>query len=218
MIVIPRSVWGAAPPTSPLIPVTWKLGTDLWLHHTVTAYIEPEGDPPSMAGKLVWVGKQSPNMRTIGIRNVGKTLSAPVLGKDGKWRVYAVPSANKAKRAEWLARVTRSKAAERRAMREIQAFHQHGRGWSDIGYAYTVFPSGRCYVGRGAHIGAHCPGHNREPSVALVGDYSKRSPTKDQIAAVKALQLYITAAKLKGHRSGFPTSCPGDAAMEAFGL
>ena len=219
MDIITRAEWGAAPPRGTLLRVTWKVGGTLWLHHTVSAFIVPEGAEPSVSvGVLVWVGKSPPNMRTLGLRHPGKLFDAPVHGSDGKWRVYAHASAGKAKRAEWLANVTRTKAAERRAMREIQAFHQRSRGWTDIGYAFVCFPSGRVYEGRGEHVGAHCPGHNSEPSVSLAGDYSTRKPTDKQRLAVSQLKSRIAAARLKGHRDGFPTSCPGDAAYRAFGL
>lgn len=216
LTVIPRSAWGAAPPTTPLVPVTWRVGGPLWLHHTVGSYVAPEGAPPA-TGTLVWTGKDAPNMRTLAIRHPGKVLDA-VAGPNGKWRVYARPTSAKAARAIWLANVTKVKAAERRAMREIQRFHQQGRGWSDIGYGFVAFASGRVYEGRGEYHGAHCPGHNHEPSVALAGDYSAKKPTTKQHLAVARLKARIFAGSIKGHRDGFPTSCPGDAAYKAFGL
>ena len=119
-----------------------------------------------------------------------------------------------------LANRTRVQALERSAMREIQAFHQNTRGWADIGYAYVCFASGRIYEGRGKNVvAAHCPGKNHEPSVALAGDYSRRTPTDRQRIAVAQLKGWLSAGAIRGHRQApYPTTCPGDAAVRAFGL
>lgn len=216
--IIPREAWGAAPPTHDLTPVTWPSGVTLWLHHTVTATIDPEpGGPPRDHEERVWVGKSAPNMRTLALRHPGKALEIRHAG-DGRFVVVHIVGKRQAQLAIWLAQVTRTKAAERRAMREIQAFHQRGRGWSDIGYWVICFRSGRVYEGRGQYVAAHCPGHNTEPSVALAGDYTTMLPTDRQHVAVALLKAHIAAGRLKGHRDGFPTSCPGDAAYHAFGL
>lgn len=105
--------------------------------------------------------------------------------------------------------------SERAVVRGIQSFHQGpSRGWADIGYGYLVAPSGRIYEGRGYGVSAaHCPGHNDEPSVCLLGSYSKIEPTTAQKNAVWALADHLGLAELAGHREGYSTSCPGDAAM-----
>lgn len=108
-------------------------------------------------------------------------------------------------------------AAERAWMRATQSFHQGpSRGWSDFGYGYAIAPTGRIYEGRGYQVwAAHCPGHNDEPSVCLMGDYSTTAPTDAQRAAVWALADHLGMPQLAGHREGYATSCPGDAAMRA---
>ena len=99
--------------------------------------------------------------------------------------------------------------------REIQAFHQNARGWNDIGYHYLVAQDGTVYEGRGHGVnGAHSPGKNHEPSVALIGDYSKTPPTDAQHRSVYALKAHLNAGRLRGHRENTPTSCPGDAAYK----
>jgi hypothetical protein len=106
-----------------------------------------------------------------------------------------------------------SPAAERAIMREIQAFHQGPqRGWSDIGYAYLVFPSGRIYEGRGwGVVGAHCPGHNSEPSCAMVGSFDDHLPTTAALDSLDYVANTVRAKRYEGHRDGYSTSCPGDA-------
>ena len=106
-------------------------------------------------------------------------------------------------------------AQERATVKGIQSFHQGpSRGWADIGYAYLIAPSGRIYEGRGYGVmAAHCPGHNDEPSVCLLGSYSKTPPTTAQRNAVWALADHLGLSELAGHREGYSTSCPGDAAM-----
>jgi hypothetical protein len=101
--------------------------------------------------------------------------------------------------------------------REIQAFHQNTRGWNDISYSYLVDYEGVIYEGRGFEVwGAHSAenGKNGEPSVCLIGDYSKTEPSDAQHRAVYALKDYLGARKIRGHRENTPTSCPGDAAYK----
>src|SRR5690606_6633434 len=104
--------------------------------------------------------------------------------------------------------------SERAVVRSIQNYHRNTQGWADIGYAYLIAPSGRIYEGRGFEVwGSHCPGHNGEPSVCLLGSYQNTPPTRAQVAAVWALADYLGCTRLAGHREGYPTSCPGDATM-----
>jgi N-acetylmuramoyl-L-alanine amidase len=179
-----REQWGANPPTRPLTPADWKDDRYLWAHHTVGNYVKPD------------------------------------YGDDAKWlRVLKRPAAYPAHlvaKVRFLA--SRNAAvkkqtieAEMAAMREIQRFHQRTRGWSDIGYAFVVFPSGRVYEGRGRYVGAHCPGHNAEPSCAFAGDYTRNPPTQRAVASFDALRKQLGMVGWRGHREGFPTACPGAA-------
>ena len=99
---------------------------------------------------------------------------------------------------------------EKSVMRGLQNFHQNTRGWSDIGYSYLIFPSGRIYEGRGWGVrGAHCPGHNDEPSVAFVGSFGDHLPTRSAREALLYVKSITKAGSYKGHRDGYSTSCPG---------
>lgn len=105
-------------------------------------------------------------------------------------------------------------AEEQATVREIQRFHMGPqRGWNDIGYAYLVAPSGRIYEGRGEAIAAHCPGHNHEPSVCMMGTYATVPPSDEIHVAIYRLADVLRAGDLAGHREGFPTTCPGNAGM-----
>lgn len=97
---------------------------------------------------------------------------------------------------------------------DIQAFHQGpSRGWNDIGYNYLIAPDGTVYEGRGREVwGAHSPGKNGQPSVALIGDYSTKRPSDAQHQAVYELRDYLGVGRVRGHRENTATSCPGDAA------
>lgn len=108
--------------------------------------------------------------------------------------------------------------AEVRELRGIQSFHQRpvaqgGRAWSDIGYGYLIGPhSGRVYEGRGRGVvAAHCPGHNHEPSVCVMGKWDATAPPQDAIDAIYALARDLGCSQIRGHRDGYGTSCPGDA-------
>lgn len=180
-----RAAWGAKPPTRTLVSVTWPAGGVLWAHHTVGNYVK--ADPGDVGAK--WLAM----------------LKAPAKYPADKIRAIRMKVALNA------AAKKQTVAAEIGAMKEIQRFHQHTRGWSDIGYAYVVFASGRIYEARGQHVGAHCPGHNSEPSCSFAGDYSKMSPTPRAISAFDELRVKLRARGWRGHREGFPTACPGNA-------
>lgn len=48
-------------------------------------------------------------------------------------------------------------------VKSIQYFHQHDRGWDDIGYHFLVGENGKIYEGRGwDRQGAHSPGWNND--------------------------------------------------------
>lgn len=103
--------------------------------------------------------------------------------------------------------------AEVRTVAAIQRFHQGpARGWSDIGYAYLVAPSGRIYEGRGRDVvAAHCPGHNSEASVCLLWKSATELPPQPALDSVLWLRDHLGMATLKGHREGTSTACPGNA-------
>jgi hypothetical protein len=105
--------------------------------------------------------------------------------------------------------------AECRFTRNIQAFHQGPeRGWADFGYAFGVAPSGRVFRGRGPNVyGAHCPGHNDELSICMYGDYTKTSVPEAIRVAIWQIADMHGKTELRGHRQGYPTSCPGDEGM-----
>ena len=102
------------------------------------------------------------------------------------------------------------------SVKSIQSFHQGpSRNWNDIGYHYLVNEAGTVFEGRGREVwGAHSPGKNHEPSVALIGDYSTRVPTDAQHRAVYALRDFLGVNRVRGHRENTATTCPGEAAYQ----
>lgn len=106
-----------------------------------------------------------------------------------------------------------STARERQAMRNIQNFHMGpSRGWSDIGYNYVIFPSGRIYEGRGKNVqGAHAEGENGEPGISFYGRFNSQLPTDEALAALGWLIKELEIRALKGHRDANDTDCPGNA-------
>ncbi|MEW6583932.1 MAG: N-acetylmuramoyl-L-alanine amidase, partial [Actinomycetota bacterium] len=194
MQIISRSEWGAAPPRGTYTPAPWPPGLTLWLHHTVGHRVDPFG--PGMPGP-----------RWLRVLRAPARYPADLVRKVRMQRALAVAARE------------RTVEAECAAMRAIQWFHQKTRKYLDIGYGLVAFPSGRVYQGRPPETaGAHCPGHNHEPSVALAGDYTRTAPSPAQVAAVKALMRHLRCRDIRGHRDGYPTACPGDAAIAAFGL
>lgn len=103
-------------------------------------------------------------------------------------------------------------AAEVAIMRGLDRQHFYGNGWQGgIGYSFVVMPSGTVYEGRGRDtVGAHAPGANHLPGVALVGDFRRERPTNEALASLGTLAAEFGASGLRGHRDFYPTACPGD--------
>ncbi len=100
-------------------------------------------------------------------------------------------------------------------VKQIQAFHQDTRGWTDIGYHFLVRADGAIYEGRPFETwGAHSPNANQFPAVALIGTYSVAKPTEAMHRSVWEVADWVGASQLRGHRDAFATSCPGDAAYD----
>jgi len=103
----------------------------------------------------------------------------------------------------------------------IQAFHQKGRGWIDIGYHFLIDGSGRLWQGRPETVvGAHVRNKNEgNVGISLMGSFhppKNMQPTPEQLRQVVLLARWLVAAyridpqSLRGHRDQQPTSCPGD--------
>ena len=77
-------------------------------------------------------------------------------------------------------------------LRGIQAYHQKGRGWCDIGYNMLIDRFGKMYEGRAggldkATVGAHAVAVNNGTfGVSVMGTYNKRAPREvlDSLAKV----------------------------------
>jgi len=107
---------------------------------------------------------------------------------------------------------------EKQAMRSIQTFHmtstEGDKPWSDIGYNYIIFPSGRIYEGRGKNVrGAHATGANAEPGIAFYGNFTSTLPQDEALKSLGWLIKELNIKGLKGHKDDkkYETACPGDA-------
>jgi hypothetical protein len=104
-----------------------------------------------------------------------------------------------------------SKTEECARMRQLQAIHQ-GQGWTDIGYHFVIFPSGRVYEGRPAEfVGAHTLNHNTGyGGWSLDGNYDVSKPTKAAIEACHRVRKDMIGDKpVYSHSDLNPTDCPG---------
>jgi len=106
------------------------------------------------------------------------------------------------------------------SIRTFQRYHQHHRGWNDIGYHYIIGPDGKVYEGRPEDaMGAHVKGKNDGSiGICLIGDYR---PGRDQLTRFGWSALVgvccevmkrwnIPPDQLYGHRDLGYTQCPGD--------
>lgn len=95
-------------------------------------------------------------------------------------------------------------------------FHK-SRGWKGIGYGHVIDGDGTIFEGRGFDLaGSHCPEHNVTGYSVQIHIGGDERPTAAQLAAAR--WLYDQACRrsgrrlaMRGHRDGFPTTCPGDA-------
>ncbi|MBI5239828.1 MAG: N-acetylmuramoyl-L-alanine amidase [Elusimicrobia bacterium] len=101
--------------------------------------------------------------------------------------------------------------------RQVQHLHRHIRGWQYAGYHYMIDWEGRIFEGRPLdRLGAHVENNNTGSiGVVLMGDFSKQTPTKKQLASLKGLLAWlrrffdIPADKVHGHYRMKHTVCPG---------
>lgn len=106
-------------------------------------------------------------------------------------------------------------------VRQIQAQHMDGNGWSDIGYSFAVCTHGYVYEGRGLHRRNSANGNTtlNEQDYAvllLVGSSGLTQPTVAQLHGARDAIDYCRGSGpagtwLGGHRDGYSTTCPGDA-------
>ncbi|KAL7293403.1 hypothetical protein TKK_0013168 [Trichogramma kaykai] len=103
--------------------------------------------------------------------------------------------------------------------RLIQTFHIEAKGWLDVGYNFLVGGDGNVYEGRGwDQAGAHTHNYNnRSLGLALVGDFTFKTPPLEQLEATLGLLELAVAKdklardyKLLGQRQVAHTSSPGD--------
>lgn len=109
-------------------------------------------------------------------------------------------------------------SVEKAAMRSIQTYHmtstEGDKPWSDIGYNYIIFPSGRIYEGRGKNVrGAHAYGANDEPGISFYGNFTSVLPTSEALKSLGWLIKELNIKALKGHQDDeqSDTACPGKA-------
>ncbi|MER5209385.1 N-acetylmuramoyl-L-alanine amidase [Streptomyces sp. NPDC002838] len=106
-------------------------------------------------------------------------------------------------------------------VRQIQAQHMDGNGWSDIGYSFVVCTHGYVYEGRGLKRRNSANGNtslNEQDYAVLlmVGSTGLTKPTDAQLHGARdALEYCRTQGPagmwIGGHRDGYATACPGDA-------
>ena len=105
-------------------------------------------------------------------------------------------------------------------VRQIQAQHMDGNGWSDIGYSFAVCTHGYVYEGRGLKRRNSANGNTTLNDqdyaiVLLVGSSGLTKPTDEQLDGARDAIEYCrkegpAGTWLGGHRDGYATSCPGD--------
>jgi hypothetical protein len=105
-------------------------------------------------------------------------------------------------------------------VRQIQAQHMDGNGWSDIGYSFVVCTHGTVFEGRGLRRRNSANGNTSLNNdcyavLLLVGSSGLTRPTAAQLHGARDAIDYCRSEGpagtwLGGHRDGYATTCPGD--------
>jgi hypothetical protein len=105
-------------------------------------------------------------------------------------------------------------------VRQLQAQHMDGNGWSDIGYSFVVCTHGYVFEGRGLRRRNSANGstalNDQDYAVCgLVGSSGLTIPPAAQLNGLRDAVDYCRSdgpagSWLGGHRDGYATSCPGD--------
>jgi hypothetical protein len=105
-------------------------------------------------------------------------------------------------------------------VRQIQAQHMDGNGWSDIGYSFVVCTHGTVFEGRGLRRRNSANGNTSLNNdcyavLLLVGSSGLTRPTDAQLHGARDAIDYCRSEGpagtwLGGHRDGYATTCPGD--------
>jgi hypothetical protein len=118
-----------------------------------------------------------------------------------------------------------SLAEQKRAVKAIQDFHMHVRGYSDIGYAFVIcqpyggLENARVFQGRPTkYVPAGQLGHNPGTvPICVFGNFQRDDGVKPEtITAIVQTIRWVerhhngTLATVGGHRDVVATSCPGD--------
>lgn len=102
-----------------------------------------------------------------------------------------------------------------------------GRGWSDLGYHYVIFPDGQIMTGRPAdRVGAHVLGYNPGKLGVLLIERAKITRigkfhdffTERQRDSVRSLARSYNIGKITGHNDYAPRLCPGFKVKQNFFL
>ena len=100
---------------------------------------------------------------------------------------------------------------EKAVMRQFQAYHMDGHGWTDLGYHEVIFATGNVYLGRPpSAYGAHCLNANDRLGFCFVmteGDV----PTSAMLSSYEDRIEFHGIRDAWGHRQiqGNSTACPG---------
>lgn len=105
-------------------------------------------------------------------------------------------------------------------VRQLQAQHMDGNGWSDIGYSFVVCTHGYVYEGRGLKRRNSANGNTslNEQDYAVCALLGSSGLTKPPDAQLHGLRDAVEHCRengpagdwLGGHRDGHATACPGD--------
>lgn len=106
-------------------------------------------------------------------------------------------------------------------VRQLQAQHMDGNGWSDVGYSFLVCTHGYVHEGRGlkrrnSANGSTSLNEQDYAVLLLVGSSGLTEPTDAQLDGARDAIEYCRKEGpagdwLGGHRDGYATACPGDA-------
>ncbi|MCL1900523.1 MAG: N-acetylmuramoyl-L-alanine amidase, partial [Promicromonosporaceae bacterium] len=133
----------------------------------------PAGELVEVEGLVLSVIGSTPEPEFMGVTELASATAAPAIVTRAQWNARPQTCAFNPAPSQLRGAVVHhtvnalpaDAAAARQQMRNIQSFHQTGRGWCDIGYNFIVDPWGNIMEGRANSlnvnvVGVHAGGFN----------------------------------------------------------
>jgi len=127
-----------------------------------------------------------------------------------------IKSQNLPRYVQWPGAVVHHSGSDTSTVAGMDADHK-SRGWNGIGYHIVIDTQGKItytYRFAGHLVGAHCKGHNDRLGICMIGNFDKRLPAPEALAALGHVIRAHVKGRVVGHCELGHTICPGKCLYE----